>query len=274
MMYTPHPYPAYKPSGVEWLGEVPEHWEVRRLRETNASIVSGAWGEDPNGNSNDIACVRVADFDRRWLRTRTNNLTLRHIGTADIAKRSLTRGDLLLEKSGGGDLQPVGAVVLYDSDTPAICTNFIARLRVADGFTSKYLLALHFALYAMRINVRSIKQTTGIQNLDIASYFNELAPSPPLPEQRAIVSYLGYVDQHVRGYVSAKRKLIGLLEEEKQAIVNRAVTRGLDPNVRLKPSGVQWLGDVPEHWEVPRLREPADALFKEARPTRSPRPSG
>ena len=76
---------------------------------------------------------------------------------------------------------------------------------------------------------------------------------PPLPEQAAIVRYLDYVDRRIRRYVSAKRKLIALLEEEKQAIVNRAVTRGLDPNVRLKPSGVEWLGDVPEHWDVSRV---------------------
>ena len=113
----------------------------------------------------------------------------------------------------------------------------------------------------MRINVRSIKQTTGIQNLDLASYFNELVPLPPLPEQRAIVRYLDYVDRRVRRYVSAKRKLIGLLDEEKQAIINQAVTRGMDPNVRLKPSGVEWLGDVPEHWEVRRLRTLGDALI-------------
>ena len=62
--------------------------------------------------------------------------------------------------------------------------------------------------------------------------------------------YLDHVDRRIRRYVSAKRKLIALLEEEKQAVINRAVTRGLDPNVRLKPSGVEWLGDVPEHWEV------------------------
>ena len=66
--------------------------------------------------------------------------------------------------------------------------------------------------------------------------------------------YLDFVDRRIRRYVAAKRKLIALLEEEKQAIVNRAVTRGLDPNVRLKPSGVEWLGDVPEHWEVRQAR--------------------
>ena len=76
---------------------------------------------------------------------------------------------------------------------------------------------------------------------------------PPLPEQRAIVRYLDHMDRRIRQYVTAKQKLIALLEEEKQAVINQTVTRGLDPNVRLKPSGVEWLGDVPEHWEVVRL---------------------
>ena len=75
-------------------------------------------------------------------------------------------------------------------------------------------------------------------------------PIPPLSEQAAIVRYLDHVDRRIRRYVSAKRRLIALLEEEKQAVINQAVTRGLDPNVRLKPSGVEWLGDVPEHWDL------------------------
>ena len=75
---------------------------------------------------------------------------------------------------------------------------------------------------------------------------------PPLPEQAAIVRFLDYVDRRIRRYIRAKQKLIELLNEQKQAIIHRAVTRGLDPNVRLKPSGVEWLGDVPEHWEVMR----------------------
>ena len=79
-------------------------------------------------------------------------------------------------------------------------------------------------------------------------------PLPPLPEQRAIVRYLDHVDRRIRRYLRAKEKLIGLLEEEKQAIINQAVTRGLDPSVRLKASGVEWLGDVPEHWDVRRLK--------------------
>ena len=73
---------------------------------------------------------------------------------------------------------------------------------------------------------------------------------PPLAEQAAIVRYLDHVDRRISRYIRAKQRLIALLEEEKQVIIHRAVTRGLDPDVRLKPSGVEWLGDVPEHWEV------------------------
>ena len=77
---------------------------------------------------------------------------------------------------------------------------------------------------------------------------------PPLPEQSAIVRFLAHADRRIRRYIRAKTKLIALLNEQKQAIIHCAVTRGLDPNVRLKPSGVEWLGEVPEHWEVSQLR--------------------
>ena len=79
-------------------------------------------------------------------------------------------------------------------------------------------------------------------------------PASTAPEQTAIVRFLDHADRRIRRYIRAKQKLIKLLEEQKQAIIHRAVTRGLDPNVRLKPSGVEWLGDVPEHWEVDALR--------------------
>ena len=81
-----------------------------------------------------------------------------------------------------------------------------------------------------------------------------MASAPTLDEQAAIVRYLDDADQRIREYVSANERLIALLEEETQVVIHQAVTRGLDPNVRLKPSGVEWLGDVPEHWEVRKLK--------------------
>jgi type I restriction enzyme S subunit len=98
---------------------------------------------------------------------------------------------------------------------------------------------------------------TGIrqgQNIDFEQLARAVVPVPPHAEQAAIGRFLDHADRRIRRYIRAKQKLIKLLEEQKQAIVHRAVTRGLDPNVRLKPSGVEWFGDVPAHWEVLTLR--------------------
>ena len=245
------PYPAMKDSGLPWLGAVPEHWEVRRLGTSVHGCINGIWGNDPNGRE-DLPCVRVADFDRARLRVRLAKPTLRAVAPGERKRRLLKKSDLLLEKSGGGDLQPVGVVMLYDHDIEAVCSNFVARMPVSARCNSSYLTYLHSHLYAIRLNVRSIKQTTGIQNLDSSSYLGEPVAFPPLSEQTAIVRFLDHADRRIRRYIRAKQKLIKLLEEQKQVIVHRAVTRGLDPNVRLKPSGVPWLGDVPAHWEVKR----------------------
>ncbi len=248
-----NPYPAMKPAGVEWLGHVPEHWEVRRLVTSIQGCINGIWGSEPNGHQ-DLPCVRVADFDRMRFRVRLAEPTIRAITPNERNRRLLQNGDLLLEKSGGGDSQPVGAVMLYGHDVEAVCSNFVARMPVAVDCDSGFLAYLHSHLYAIRLNVRSIKQTTGIQNIDSSSYLSERVAFPPFGEQVSIARYLDHVDLRINRYIRAKRRLMELLMEQKRAVIHRAVTRGLDPDVRLKPSGVEWLGDVPEHWEVRTLK--------------------
>jgi type I restriction enzyme S subunit len=247
------PYPAMKDSGVPWLEHVPEHWAVHRLRDSVEACINGIWGNEPNGRD-DLPCVRVADFDRQSLRVRLAHPTIRAITPSERGRRLLKKGDLLLEKSGGGDQQPVGVVVLYEHDVPAVCSNFVARMPLSDGFDSCYVTYLHAFLYAIRLNIRSIKQTIGIQNLDSAAYLSESVAFPPLNEQELIARYLDYMDRDIRQCIRGKQKLIKLLEEQKRGIVHRTVTHGLDPNVRLNPSGVEWLGNVPEHWEVVPLK--------------------
>ena len=246
-------YPTYKRSGVDWLGGIPAHWEVRRLKATIQSCQNGVWGVEPSGN-NDIVCVRVADFDRVRFRAKMCRPTLRSVEADVIQTHTLCRGDLLLEMSGGGAKQPVGAVVLYDNDQPAVCSNFIAQLRPLNGFESRFLTYLHSALYSRRINVRSIKQSTGIQNLDKDSYLNEAAGFPPLPEQRAIASFLDRETANIDSLVAKIERLIGLLLEKRTSLISGAVTKGLNKNVPTRCSGVDWLGGIPAHWEVRRLK--------------------
>lgn len=252
------PYLAMKDSGLEWLGDVPEHWSVRRLSNSVTACINGTWGADPNGYD-DLPCVRVADFDRERLRVRLEEPTLRSIPDRERKNRLLTSGDLLLEKSGGGELQPVGAVMMYGHDVKAVCSNFIAKMPVADAFDSRYLTFLHSHLYAIHLNVRSIKQTIGIQNLDSNSYLGENVSFPPHTEQVGIARFLDHADRQIQRYIRATEKLIALMEEQKQAIIHQAVTGEIDvrtgqPYPGYKRSGVEWLVEMPAHWAVLRLK--------------------
>jgi len=246
-------YPAYKPSGVEWLGDVPEHWGVDRAKWTVTGCRNGIWGEEPDG-INDLPCVRVADFDRNTFRVRIDDPTMRAVTRKERRDRLLQNGDLLLEKSGGGDLQPVGAVMQYNHDIEAVCANFIARMPVADGYTSRFLAYLHAHLNAGRLNTRSIKQTTGIQNIDSQQYLNEVVVHPPFYEQKAIATFLDRETGRIDGLIAKKQRQIELLAEKRSALISHAVTKGLDPNVKMKDSGIEWLGQIPQHWQIVPLK--------------------
>ncbi|NLY32118.1 MAG: restriction endonuclease subunit S [Firmicutes bacterium] len=186
------PYERYKDSGVEWIGEIPEHWKIGRLKHSVEGCIGGVWGEEPGDDENDIVCVRVADFDRVKLTVNEENLTFRSIPLSQRKRRELNEGDLLIEKSGGGDQQPVGTVVINTIKLPAVCSNFIGRMPVSNRYSPYFLSYLHSAAHSIRLNVKSIKQTTGIQNLDIASYLNEKVAFPPLKEQQAIANSLDH----------------------------------------------------------------------------------
>ena len=93
-------YPEYKESGVEWIREIPGHWEMKKIQHTQFNLVGGVWGDEPEGNENDIYCIRVADFNYEQLTISTHNLTLRNIPLKEKDKRILKNYDLLVEKSG------------------------------------------------------------------------------------------------------------------------------------------------------------------------------
>ena len=258
---TGKPYPSYAESSVDWLGRVPEHWEIRRLGTSVERCINGTWGSDPNG-ADDLVCVRVADFDRvRW-RVKLDKPTFRAVAPGERRNRLLREDDLLLEKSGGGDSQPVGVVVLYDHDIDAVCSNFVARVPVSPRCDAAYLVYLHAHLYSTRLNTRSIKQTTGIQNLDASMYFSEKVPFPPLVEQIAIARSLDEVtirNDRARG---GTRSEIDRLSEYRARLISDVVTGQLD--VR---EAAATLSDVelltPEDEPGPTLNADDKALVEE-----------
>ncbi len=247
-------YGATKTAGLCWVDRVPSHWEIKRLKFTVNGCYNGIWGVEPDGGDSDIACVRVADFDRVRFRVNVEIPTVRSVSQTERRKRVLCRGDLLLEKSGGGELQPVGAVVVFEQAKLAVSSNFVARLPVKPSCDARFLTYVHATLYAGGVNKRSIRQTTGIQNLDSDSYLSEHVPLPPLPEQRTIATFLDRETARVDALIEKKRLLIELLQEKRAAIIGRAVTTGLDRHAALRESSVPWLGLVPRHWAVAPVR--------------------
>jgi len=233
------PYPAMKDSGVPWLGELPEHWRTERakwlFRKMNRPV---------RDSDEVVTCFRDGTVTlRRNRRVRGFTESLKEIGYQGIR-----RGDLVIHAMDAF----AGAIGVAESDGKGTPVYSVCEPRpIADS---------HFYAYAVREMSRSQwiqALAKGIRERSTDFRFEafgfQTLPLPPRPEQAAIVRFLDHADRRIRQYIRAKQRLIKLLEEQKQAIIHRAVTRGLDPNVRLKPSGVEWLGDVPEHWEVLKL---------------------
>ena len=216
-----------KDSGVDWIGSVPSSWEVKQLKWSVLDCSNGIWGNEPDGVL-DIIVVRVADFDRHHRKVRLDRPTLRSIDKSAREGRLLKRGDLLIEKSGGGDNQPVGMVVVYENEDPAVCSNFVAKMTPKEGYHSAFLNYLHQAFYGTGLHVRSIKQSTGIQNLDSKSYLDEYAAFPSLQEQKEIANWLDNSCSRIDGLIFKTERSIELLKEHRAALITAAVTGKID----------------------------------------------
>ncbi|MGN2494513.1 restriction endonuclease subunit S, partial [Citrobacter portucalensis] len=148
----------------------------------------------------------------------------------------------------------VGRVVLFDKNYPAVTSNFVAKMTPKNWVDSLYLKYVFFTLYSRGVNYASIKQTTGIQNLDTRSYLKEFFCIPEKYIQIDIANFLSKKTTQIDEAIAIKEQEINLLRERKQIIIQQAVTQGLDPNVPLKDSRVDWIGKIPEHWEVRRSK--------------------
>lgn len=246
-------YTEYKDSYVDWVGEIPSTWEIGRLKDAIESQVNGIWGEDPNG-FNDFVCIRVADFQRHNFKISLESKTLRHVSQKDFESRSLRSGDLLLEKSGGGENQLVGQIVSFDHDLTSVCSNFVSRIRIKKEFHNRFFVYFNAFLYFIKGNYKHIKQTTGIQNLDVGSYLNECFVYPVYEKQKHIADFLDQKTAEIDETIAKKQRLIKLLEERKAILINQAVTKGLNPDVLMKDSRVAWIGEIPAHWITKKNR--------------------
>ena len=247
------PYPAYKDSGVPWLGEIPEHWDVRRVREVANLLVSNVDKYTQEGEET----VRLCNYLDVYKNDRiTDRLAyMRASATRDEIQRFRLRADdvLITKDSELWNDIAVPALVEYEA-ADLVCGYHLAILRARKTtLIGNYLFR---AVQSIGVASQFHVAANGVTRFGLShqAIKDIRIPVPSVLEQATIARFLDHADRRIRRYIAAKRKLIALLNEQKQAIINNAVTRGLDPNVRLKPSGAGWLGDVPSHWEVKRLK--------------------
>ena len=245
------PYPEYKESGLPWLGQVPGHWEHAPNRGALLPKSSERSESRRRGTAVRLAYstgVIVADSS-------TAKQSRRH--QPEICSRatsSFDHGDFVLTTA----CEPWQACD-RGVDTARDHQSGVRRLCVLRAATTRLLRDCFFesrmaAVQRSRSDV-GVRDHATCQSLDLSDFKMRLIPLPPPDEQAAIVRFLDWANGRLERAIRAKRKVIALLNEQKQAIIHRAVTRGLDPSVPLKPSGIPWLGDIPQHWEVRRVKQ-------------------
>ena len=240
------PYLAYKPSGVEWLGDVPAHWSVVPTRAVFTEI------NDQDHPDEQMLSVTIAEGVIRQQELLVDTSKKDSSRLDKSAYKLVRAGDVAYNKMRAWQ-GAIGVSTYQGIVSPAYVVQ-----RPRDGANPLYFHSLlrtpAFATEAERWSYGIVSDMWSLR----PEHFKMIhCCLPPLAEQRAIARYLDHVENRIRRYVATKEKLIALLEEERQAIIHRAVTRGLDPNVLLKPSSVDCrLVDIPAHWDVTKITRP------------------
>lgn len=233
------PYPAYRPSGVEWLGDVPAHWEVARLKSHVANIADHT--DECGADEIYLALENVEGWTGKLLEVGND-------ASFDSQVKRFQVGDLLF-----GKLRPYLAKVTSPNCNGVCVSEFFVLRGRSDGFMPKYLECLLLSKPTIdAINGATFGAKMPRADWQFMGGMNQ--PLPPLAEQTAIAAFLDRETTKIDALVAKKERLIELLQEKRTALISRAVTIGLDPEAPTKDSDIEWLGEIPAHWEVRRLK--------------------
>src|SRR5271157_5525142 len=239
-------YAKYKDSGVEWLGAVPEHWEVLPLKR-RFRIVGGSTPKSENGSfwDGDILWATPADLSKR--ESLEINDTRRKItaeGLASCGTTLVPTKSIILSTRA-----PIGSLAIAGNP---MCTNQGCKSLVPFSSADAKYFTYMLSISSSELNIRG-KGTTFLElSGDELGAFN--APAPPVAEQSTIAAFLDRETAKIDELVVEQQRLIKLLKEKRHAVISHAVTKGLNPHAHMKPSGIEWLGDLPEHWQYGPLR--------------------
>lgn len=256
-------YPKYKPSDVEWLGGVPEHWQTKRLKEAATYWVSNV----DKVEAEDELPVRLCNYTDVYYHDHIRpgmGLMETTATPEEIRRFGLKVGDVVITKDSEEWSDIAVPALVVESAPDLVCGYHLAIVRPNEqALLGRFLLR---AFQACAVNQQFQVAATGVTRYGLpkSSIGAAWLPLPSLAEQRVIADFLDHETAKIDTLVAKKRTLIERLKEKRTALISRAVTHGLppdaaraaglDPHPKLKPSGIDWLGDVPEHWEVTKGR--------------------
>ncbi len=232
------PYPEYRESATSWIGNIPSHWKVRRFKYILRE-------QDLRSSDGKEQLLRVSQYTGVTQRLRSDGLDEPDtradslVGYKNVAPDDLVI-NIMLAWNGSLGVSRYNGIA-----SPAYCVYRFG----SEAYPWYYHHLLRSPAYKARIKAISTGVVESRLRLYTDSLFRLESLLPPPDEQAAIVRFLNHVNHRIDRTIRAKRKVIALLNEQKQVIIHRAVTRGLNPNVKLKRSDISWLGDIPEHWE-------------------------
>ncbi|MBQ4553956.1 MAG: restriction endonuclease subunit S [Spirochaetaceae bacterium] len=240
-----------KDSGIEWIGEIPEYWECTQFKTLLSRNDGGVWGNDPTDTDVDKIVIRSTEqtIDGKWC---INNPAKRDLTTENIKDYRIVKNDLLMTKS-SGSLDHIGKTSIADeyfTKNECYYSNFIQRLRCYENkYFPKYAWFILNSTIARKQFAYLQNSTSGLGNINSGIINQIKVPLPPLPDQQRIANFLDEKVSQIDSTISKTRESIEEYKKLKQAIITEAVTKGLNPNAKMKNSGIEWIGEIPEEWE-------------------------
>jgi type I restriction enzyme S subunit len=237
-------YPNYKDSGVEWLGKLPEHWQHASLRHVCSRITDGSHFS-PKSTDDGKSYVTVRNIDGGKIDLHgAAKISFEDFEQLERAGCRPAINDVLFSKDG-----TVGKVAIVDDD------DFVALSSLAIISPKVGRLTPKFLFYFLQSanggkQIESLYAGAALRRITLDAVVGIWLPLPGLPEQAHIAAFLDRETMKVDGLVAEQRRLMELLKEKRQAVISHTVTKGLNPDAPMRPSGIEWLGDVPAHWEL------------------------
>ncbi|MFC5732552.1 restriction endonuclease subunit S [Cytobacillus gottheilii] len=239
---------VYHPSGVDWLEQLPENWNVVKWKYLSSERMMYGANESAELDDRDLPrYIRITDLDSQG---NLKDETFKSLSYEKAKGYMLKNGDILLARSGA----TVGKAYIHKGDLEACFAGYLIRYRANENIVNPKLVYYYTQtmLYADWIRENTIQAT--IQNVSAEKYANLSMPVPPNQEQNNIVCFLDNKTSEIDSLIANKEKLIELLEEKRQATITEVVTKGLNPDVNMKDSNVDFIGQIPEHWELKKMK--------------------